>query len=78
MCAFHRYWAGLQNEKDKELLLEGPLDCREVLRRLMRWPGLPDLPVQESRSVKMKTMKSSLLEEEHGKGKSVLEMNHGS
>jgi hypothetical protein len=28
--------------------------------------------------VKMKTMKSSLLEEEHGKGKSVLEMNHGS
>jgi hypothetical protein len=23
MCAFLRYWAGLQNEKDKELLLEG-------------------------------------------------------
>jgi hypothetical protein len=23
MCAFLRYWAGLQGEKDKELLLEG-------------------------------------------------------
>jgi hypothetical protein len=23
MCAFLRYWAGLQNEKDKELLMEG-------------------------------------------------------
>jgi hypothetical protein len=23
MCAFLRYWVGLQNEKDKELLLEG-------------------------------------------------------
>jgi hypothetical protein len=54
----------------------GPLDCRELLRRLMRWPGLPDLPVQESRSVKMKTMKSILLEEERGKGKSVLAVNH--
>jgi hypothetical protein len=23
MCAFLRYWAGLQGEKDKELLLDG-------------------------------------------------------
>jgi hypothetical protein len=23
MCAFLRYWAGLQGEKDKEMLLEG-------------------------------------------------------
>jgi hypothetical protein len=32
----------------------------------MRWPGLPKLPVQESKSVRVKTMKSSLLDEERG------------
>jgi hypothetical protein len=32
----------------------------------MRWPELPDLPVQESWSVKTKTMKNSLLDEEFG------------
>jgi hypothetical protein len=55
----------------------GPLDYKGVLRRLMRWPGLPDLPVQESRSVKMKKMKSSLLDEERGnKAKVSLKMIH--
>jgi hypothetical protein len=55
----------------------GPLVCRGVLRRLMRWLGLPELPVQESKSVKVKTMKSRLLDEECGaKAKFILKVDH--
>jgi hypothetical protein len=38
--------------------------CREVLQRLMMWPGQIFHLVQKFRSVKMKTIKRCLLEEE--------------
>jgi uncharacterized membrane protein HdeD (DUF308 family) len=67
MCAFLRYTGQVfRMRRTRSCCWRGPLVCRWVLRRLMRCQGLPELLVQESKSVRVKTMKSSLLDEERG------------
>jgi hypothetical protein len=66
MCAFLRYWAGLQNEKDKEMLMEGASRLQKGALVAHEVARTSSLPVQESWSVKMMTLSNSLLEEKKG------------
>jgi hypothetical protein len=50
MCAFLRYWAGLQGEKDKELLLEGASRLRRgatAAHEMARQVGASRARIQE-------------------------------
>jgi hypothetical protein len=50
MCAFLRYWAGLQDEKDKELLLEGASRLQRgatTAHEMARQGGVPRARIQE-------------------------------
>jgi hypothetical protein len=43
-CSFLRYWAGLQNDKDKKIILEGAKNLQEMAmkphRTAVRWEML--------------------------------------
>jgi hypothetical protein len=50
MCAFLRYWAGLQDEKNKELLLEGASRLQRgatAAHEMARQGGVPRARIQE-------------------------------
>jgi hypothetical protein len=50
MCAFLRYWAGLQDEKGKELVLEGASRLQRgamAAHEMARQGGVPRARIQE-------------------------------